>query len=279
MAKQQKSFGYYFRNMPLEKVWEGDFKLLAEQGMPTEWVEAFEKVCRMDMSSAQEICEFFSQGDDLVDAIYGEYRVYGKDDVFFFPLVDDASVPKDTEKVCARVGELRSKGSWWDSKEHACLVASLHDEEIMLRPEESVYLAAVHDIGKKYTAATKAKDELCFPEHATVSAFIAGHWLRNRRKKEAIPEKKQFRISDKEMVAIIYAHMFPKEVEDYRNKFWSELLAFLGGKSLVTSHTMDQIHVFSFCNKDAADFDEEKTCSFYEHLEKGGHLIYEHSYS
>lgn len=280
MDDPKKNFSSYFEGMKLGEAWSGDFDLLAKKGMPAEWIYDFKRICQMKMLTALDVHEFLDEEDCLVSTIYRGQEVYAKDGCFFYPFVDDEEIPDGIERVNAHIGWLNNASREESLQEHACLVASLYSERLMHTRRVSAYLAAIHDIGQKYTAATNAKGELCFRNHAAVSAFIAGHWLRNRR--EAVPGKDQFMACDKMLVALVYAHMLPKEDKYYEEKFWPEYADFIGMDNIKdTELHLEPIRVFSRqCDKSiTSETDEETEHKYRKHIRRGEKIIYECSRS
>ena len=223
---KKKNFASYFNGMTLQEAWEGDFDLLAKRGMPAKWIDALESICQKDMSTALEVYGFINEEDRLVATIYYQQELGGHDGSFFYPFVDDEEIPDGVEKVSDNIAYLTTESHQETIQQHACLVADSLRERDLFSRRVTAWLAAAHDIGKKYTAATNAEGELCFRNHAIVAAFIAGHWLRHRR--ETVSEDQQFFLSDKGMVATIYAHALPEEVDGYEEALASELSEFLG---------------------------------------------------
>lgn len=140
--------------------------------------------------SWSELLAFLTEPDLLTATLY-----QNEGDEILIP-----SLYGDIFRRCA-IGEQYSRHHRENLAAHAATVY-IGLWEAALPTCETLALALLHDIGKKYCAALNRHGEVCFYGHAQLSALFAAHWL---------PDDFPHRWAD---VAAIYYHMHPK-VEDW----------------------------------------------------------------
>ena len=263
-----KTLTPYFRNLPLSEAWTGDFGLISMYGMPPGQLECLKEICENTPAS---FYDFLTDKDPLFRSIYSEGTFVGQEEQFVFPFITGKKIPEDIKEIVGPIGTQTSKYHQETLLQHVDLVAAnLVDAGI--DEALAVKLAVLHDVGKKYTSATNAVGGVCYYGHAEISAFIAGHWLR-----EIYDEK-----SAKEIVAVIYGHMFPftswnvskhwktGEPVNYRQDFYEgQLLRYCDGDTAFVNHIMLLIDIFSKCDEGVA----EMTPAILEKIARGHALI------
>lgn len=251
----------YFKTMTLEQTWDlarnGDYSYFEEQGMPAEQIKALKEVCCLKTNAGTAL-DFLELEDSLTRNIYGDGTVENGESVYAFPFVEGKVIPDNIKEVRGPIGTQTSKWHQETLVQHALLVtANLYNTGKFSRSEATT-LGIMHDIGKKYTAATNKRGEVCFYGHAIVGAFIFA---------------KMFDYLDpmiaKPLFAIIYSHMFPKvewtETEDWytkqpvdnRAKSRRELLKFFDGNEKVVDAMMEKIDLFAKCDQGVTKFDSD----------------------
>lgn len=216
----------FFKGMTLREAWEGDYGPLFD--MPPEQMKLFKNICEKAPEHPAEAYLFLGKVDPLFKFIYEE----GACDVsegrqFVYPFAEGMAIPDHIRKVVGPIGAQTSDYHHENLMDHVAIVAA-NLASAGIDEQTAVLLAVLHDVGKKYTAATDKTGGLCFNEHATVSAFIAGYWLRSHLEP----------IYNKYLVAVIYGHLLPytrwgvnggrktgREAE-YRQAFFRKLIQF-----------------------------------------------------
>ena len=234
----------FFKGVSLSQIWRGDFRPLAENGMPEEQVNALRQVCE---NAPKSVYEFLVDADDpLFRNIYGDglIDIDGRT-IFSYPLVKMKKMPADMKPATGPIGTQTSKYHQEDILQHVALVA-LNLVNNGVSEELAKKLALLHDVGKKYTSATNKIGEICFYGHAEVSAFIVAQWL---KKDESIDE-----LTAKKIVAVTYGHMFA--FLGYPEGFQTELAILLGDDD-VAAETIDLIEKFSGCDEGVTEFTDE----------------------
>ena len=110
---------------------------------------------------------FLGEPDVLTDAIYGKPDEHGN---ILYPF----AIENHPGRVKEHVGPIGDQYGRWHLEtlqEHVAMVAARLLES-GLSATESATLAVLHDIGKKYTAGTNSRGEMCFYGHAVMSAII-----------------------------------------------------------------------------------------------------------
>ena len=264
----------YFGKMSLAQSWEGDYDLLAQAGMPTKQLGFLRDICEDVPTEPATVYNFLVEDDSLFRSIYGSGRFCGSCHEFFvYPFVVGKKIPEDIEEVCGPIGIQTSKWHKETIQQHVGLVAAnLVDAGIS--EDLAVTLSVLHDIGKKYTTATNKVGAICAYNHGKVSAFIAGHWLRQIYS----------RWMAKEIVATIYGHMLPHdtwnvtthwktgEPVDYRRDFYEgELLSYCDNDKAFADRIMSLIDIFSECDRGVSEFNP----IILERITRGQELICE----
>jgi len=134
-------------------------------------------ICENRPADLEEIYHFLDQPDALFNDIYQEREV--RDSVFFYtyPFIHGAAIPDNIEEVIAPIGTQTSKYHHENLRDHVALVAA-NLVDAGLSSTLAVQLAVLHDVGKKYTAATNKVGDICYYNQEAVSALIAKYWLR-----------------------------------------------------------------------------------------------------
>lgn len=267
----------YFKDMSLSDAVGAKYETLCNLGMPARLLQELHGICKMSLG-AVGVYQFLHIEDDLFTTIYGEGEI-GNDGVkrFVFPFVKGKQIPDGIKEVCGPIGTQTSKWHQENLQQHAALVAA-NAVDAGMHPTMAVALAVLHDIGKKYTAATNKFGGVCFYGHAKVSAFIAAHWLTNWM----YPLNQEM---VRDITLVIYAHMFPHdtwpttkhwktgEPVDYRGDFYKELLDYFGGNKVEADHIMELIDTFEKC--DIGVEDEVFSAETKEKIKRGEKLILE----
>lgn len=122
----------------------------------------------------KEIFDFIDKPDELTDVIYGKPDNQG---IITFPFaVEEAE--SGVVECRGKLGDQTSRYNKENMKQHTAMVAGKLFERLDC-PRMAACYAVLHDCGKKYTCGTNSKGDLCFYGHATVSAYLAGAWMRN----------------------------------------------------------------------------------------------------
>ena len=253
----------FFNNMSLSDAASAKFETLCDLGMPAKLLQGLHEICSMSLDAVGAY-QFLHAEDNLFTTIYGEGEV-GSDGAkrFVFPFVKGKQIPAGISAVSGPIGTQTSKWHQENLQQHAALVAA-NAVDAGIDPTMAVALAVLHDIGKKYTAATNKFGGVCFYGHAKVSAFIVAHWLKNWTH----PLSSEM---VRDITLVVYAHMFPHdtwnvtthwktgEPVDYRGDFYRELQDYLGGDKAEASHIMALIDIFEKCDVGVEDavFSEE----------------------
>lgn len=247
--------------LTLDKAWAGDyFSLPNYEKMTGEQLNMLNQICGNYPGNISAVYDFLSEEDELFRNIYSESFSVGGEEHFVYPFVEQQAIPDD---VVERVGPIGLQTSMYHQeslREHVALVAANLVDAGVDR-QMAAYLAVLHDVGKKYTAATNKKGEISFFNHAPLSAFITGRWLRSVDEPMA-----------KTLVAVIYAHTrahFWKKKPDDRQKYFGELLAFYGGDEQCAEKAMSLIEKLNVCDEGVTEF----TPKFWEKVERGESLI------
>lgn len=250
-----KTLTPFFRSLSLAEAWNGDFDLLSAAGMSSEQLKCFMEICKNTPTSTRDIYDFLIGKDPLFRSIYGKGNFIDQEEQFVFPFIVGKKIPEDIMEVVGPIGTQTSKYHQETLQQHVELVmANLVDAGV----DESLAakLAVLHDVGKKYTSATNAVGGVCFYNHAEISAFIAGHWLRKSCDKGLA----------KEIVAIIYGHMLPftswnvekhwktgKPV-NYRQDFYEQLLCYTDNDTTVADRITSNIDTLAKCDEGVSEF-------------------------
>lgn len=253
----------FFNHMSLQDAVDAKYETLCNLGMPAKLLQDFHDVCSMSMDTV-DAYQFLHAEDNLFADIYDSGEI-GDDGVkrFVFPFVKGKQIPEGIKEVCGPVGTQTSKWHQENLQQHAALVAA-NAVDAGINPTMAVALAVLHDIGKKYTAATNKFGGVCFYGHAKVSAFIVAHWLKNWTH----PLSSEM---VRDITLVVYAHMFPHdtwnvtthwktgEPVDYRGDFYRELQEYLGGDKAEANRIMALIDIFEKCDVGVEDavFSEE----------------------
>ena len=234
----------YFNEMSLQDACDAKFETLLKLGMPADLLRDLHGICNMSLG-ARGVYQYLHIEDELFTRIYGEGEI-GRDGVkrFVYPFVVGQQIPDGVVEVCGPIGTQTSKWHYETLQQHAALVAANACDE-GLHPKMAVALAVLHDIGKKYTAATNKYGGVCFHGHAKVSAFIAAHWLSHWM----YPMDWE---TMRNVVAVTYAHMLPhdtwKDNDQARGEFYRELVAFCDGNKDDAADLMSLIATFEKCD-------------------------------
>ncbi|MBQ9180912.1 HD domain-containing protein [Candidatus Saccharibacteria bacterium] len=257
---KNKTLTPYFKGATLMSCWNGSITDLVRPGIPEQVPCLLQEICTRVPDSIADAYEFLSSLDLLVQYIYGDGAEQDVDDELFltFPFIDGAEIPDDVEMVRGYIGTQVSKYHAETLHQHVALVAANlvnHGVDEKL----AALLAVFHDVGKKYTGATNKVGEMCFYGHAELSAFIAGHWLR---------EMRSYQVA-RRLTAVIYGHMLPLTAWNKGKTPWSEftgpqlkkmfreeLETLLGAKREVDM-VMRLIDTFSKCDEGLRLFHEE----------------------
>jgi len=192
-----RTLSKYFRNLSLEDCWYASFDDLSKAGMPDDQLAQLKAVCSNPKLAPQDAYLFLAHRDPLVEGMYEHEPTDEHNDTYRFPFID-AAIPDDITEVVDRFGTQKSKYHSETLLQHVSIVAAgLIDEGVP--KDRAIKLALYHDLGKKYTCATNKIGEICFYNHAQISAFILSHWF----------EKEDDEDEAKIIVAAIYAHMYP----------------------------------------------------------------------
>ena len=267
---ENKTLTPYFKNLPLAAAWEGDFGLLSMNGMPPGQLKHLMDICKNVPENAKAIYDFLVEKDPLFRDIYGDGTLINQEEQFVFPFITGKQIPEDIKEVTGPIGTQTSKYHQETLQQHVELVvAYLVDNEV--DEELAIQLAVLHDVGKKYASATNNVGGICCYNHAEISAFIAGHWLR-----ASLDEK-----SAKEIVAVIYAHMLPitswntkkhwrtGEPVDYAQDFYGQLLRYCENDKVSADRIFFLICRFAVCDNGVTEF----TPAILEYIAKGHALF------
>ena len=265
---------YFFKGMKLEQAWQGDFDFLANTGMPLEQLQQLQVVCENAPTDAADIYRFLADKDFLFRSIYKKEKNVSREEQFVFPFIKGKTIPDGIKEVVGPIGTQTSKYHHETLQQHAAVVAA-NLVDVGIEKALAVKLALLHDIGKKYTSATNKIGEVCFYEHAPVSAFIAGYWLRQWPISKRLAKK---------IVAVIYSHTFPYaswnitkhwktgEPVDYRRDFYKrQLIGYCSGNTAMADYIMSLIDTFAKCDEGILEFNSV----FAEKFIRGYGLIHE----
>ncbi len=194
-----RTLSKYFRNLSLEDCWAANFNDLINAGMPDDQIAQLKAVCSNPKLAPQDAYLFLAHRDPLVEGMYEHVPTDEHNDVYKYPFIN-AAIPDGVTEVVDRFGTQKSKYHSETLLQHVAIVAAGLVEEGVSK-DRALKLALLHDLGKKYTCATNKVGEICFYNHAQVSAFIASHWLDTGR----YEDEDEVKI----IVAAIYAHMYP----------------------------------------------------------------------
>lgn len=198
----------FFGRMTLKQAWENDDSPLIAAGMTKQEKEILDDtVDEITSSSLAEIYGSIEEQDTLFNSIYG---LMDKNCKITYPFVLSIKrLPEGIQPVHDEIGVQTSKYHKETLRQHLCIVAKNLIQGNEVGSKIAAILAVLHDIGKKYTAATNKIGEICFYNHATVSAYLAANWL-----KLALPEDEA-----KVTLAAIYGHMEMNEkvIEEFKN--------------------------------------------------------------
>ena len=247
--------------LTLRKTWEGECLLLPKSETLTgEQLNVLNQICGNYPGNASAVYDFLSEKDELFRNIYSESFSVGGEEYFIYPFVEQQVIPDDVVERAGPIGLQTSMYHRESLQEHATLVAANLVDAGVDR-QTAAYLAVLHDVGKKYTAATNKKGEISFFNHAPLSAFITGRWLRSVDERMA-----------KLLVAVIYAHFrahFWKKKPDDRQKYFGELLAFYDGDEQCAEEVMSLIEKLNVCDEGVTEF----TPKFWKKTESGEGII------
>ena len=246
----------YLNGMSLEKAWRGDFAQLTEKGMPEWQCQLLRQICENAPADSKAAYDFLAEEDPLFHSIYGDGVVNGEK-TFVFPLIKAAN-PDKVSCVIGPIGTQTSKYHQETVQQHVCMVAA-NLVDAGFDKDLAVKLAVLHDVGKKYTAATNKVGGVCFYAHAELSAFIAGHWLR-QTEDEA---------SAKEIMAIIHGHMNPKTMPAFLDMDYPRKLLAFFGDPIISAWATGRIEAFSECDEGVTEFNQ----GIYEKIARGEALI------
>lgn len=251
---ENKTLSPYFKNLPLAEAWEGDFGLLSMNGMPPGQLRLLMDICRNVPADTKAIYDFLIEKDPLFRDIYGNGTFINQEEQFVFPFVS-GEIPEGIKEVTGPIWTQTSIYHQETLLQHVELVAAhLIDEGV--DEELAVLLAVLHDVGKKYTSATNKVGGVCYYNHAELSAFIAGHWLRASLDKKLA----------KEIVAVIYAHMLPKiswnvekhwktgEPVNFAQDFYGQLLRYCENDEVSADRIFSLIRQFALCDNGVTEF-------------------------
>ena len=176
------------------------------------------------------------------------------------------------KKLSPPIGTQTSKYHHENLRDHVALVAA-NLVDAGLSSTLAVQLAVLHDVGKKYTAATNKVGDICYYNHEAVSALIAKYWLRGTASKSTI----------KQIVAVIYAHLLPLTTWNrtvhwktglpcnFRQDFEHELESFYDGNQVDVKRTMELIDTLTKCDEGIL----EMTPEYAQKIARGRELIHE----
>ena len=265
-----KTLTKYFSKISLQKLW--DANLDDFENIPETQRLMLLAICENRPANLEEIYHFLDQPDMLFNDIYQEREV--RDSVFFYtyPFIHGAAIPDDIEEVVAPIGTQTSKYHHENLRDHVALVAA-NLVDAGLSGTLAVQLAVLHDMGKKYTAATNKVGDICYYNHEAISALIAKYWLRGTASQSTI----------KQIVAVIYAHLLPLTTWNrtvhwktglpcnFRQDFEHELESFYDGNQVDVKRTMELIDTLTKCDEGIL----EMTPEYAQKIARGRELIHE----
>lgn len=265
-----KTLTKYFSKISLQKLW--DASLDDFENIPETQRLMLLAICENRPANLEEIYHFLDQPDALFNDIYQEREV--RDSVLFYtyPFIHGAAIPDDIEEVVAPIGTQTSKYHHENLRDHVALVAA-NLVDAGLSGTLAVQLAVLHDVGKKYTAATNKVGDICYYNHEAVSALIAKYWLRGTASQSTI----------KQIVTVIYAHLLPLTTWNrtvhwktglpcnFRQDFEHELESFYDGNQVDVKRTMELIDTLTKCDEGIL----EMTPEYAQKIARGRELIHE----
>ena len=265
-----KTLTKYFSKISLQKLW--DASLDDFENIPETQRLMLLAICENRPANLEEIYHFLDQPDALFNDIYQEREV--RDSVFFYtyPFIHSAAIPDNIEEVIAPIGTQTSKYHHENLRDHVALVAA-NLVDAGLSSTLAVQLAVLHDVGKKYTAATNKVGDICYYNHEAVSALIAKYWLRGTASQTTV----------KYIVATIYAHMLPYTdwqratdfktglPRDFRHEFELQLKDFYDGHHGDIQRTMELIDLLAKCDEGILEMRPE----YAQKIARGRELIHE----
>lgn len=259
----------YFQKTSLQEIWNADYDF---RNIPENQRSMLLTICEnRPGDDLEEIYRFLSEEDELFRDIYQEREV--RDSVFFYtyPFIQ-GTIPDNIEEVVAPIGTQTSKYHRESLDDHVALVAS-NLLDAGLSSALATQLAVLHDVGKKYTAATNKVGDICFYNHEALSSLIVKYWLRGTANQAAL----------KQLVAVIYAHLQPKTMwnrtihwrtglpHDFRRDFELELEKYYSGNRNDIQQTMELIDLLAECNQGIINMTPE----YAQKIARGRELIHE----
>lgn len=191
-----KNISKFFKNLTLVDCVNGNYSALTKAGMPEEQIGRLRIICKIPKLDHKKAYCFLVEEDLLTSELYSPAESEDGSPFYKYGFID-AAIPDNIKEVIGPLGIQTSKYHTEDLLQHVAIVATdLVDSGIPR--ERAIKLALFHDIGKKYTCATNKVGEICFYNHAQVSAFILSQWLRDEDRDES-----------RKIIATIYAHMYP----------------------------------------------------------------------
>lgn len=265
-----KTLTKYFGKTSLMRIWHANIDDFTE--IPEDQRLKLYAICENRPDNLEEVHNFFDLPDLLFRSIYDEVGTENGEKLYLYPFIQGAAIPDHIEEVVGPIGTQTSKYHQESLKDHIALVAkNLVDNG--LSGTLAVQLAVMHDLGKKYTSATNKVGQICFYNHAAISALIAKYWLRGTASKSTI----------KQIVAVIYAHLLPLTTWNrtvhwktglpcnFRQDFEHELESFYDGNQVDVKRTMELIDTLTKCDEGIL----EMTPEYAQKIARGRELIHE----
>ncbi len=219
----------------------------------------FEGQVKRTFEDIEEMYKYLDTPDKLTDTLYGNYIKWK----YTFPFAkepDDISI----KEYRGYLGDQYSKWHKESVKHHAAIV-TVNLIEAGELPRCAVLLGVIHDAGKKYTCATNKAGELCFYNHALVSAYIGLWWAWNFLAEE---ERKPF-------LAVIYGHDLPwqrwQKHPEEKERYQNELIEFLDQEAATRAIAL--IEKLSECDEGCEDENYIKDPLIYQKVIRGLKVI------
>lgn len=265
-----KTLTKYFGKTSLMRIWHSGIEDFTE--IPEDQRLKLHAICEIRPDNLEEAYNFFGLPDLLFRSIYDEVGTENGEKLYLYPFIQGAAIPDHIEEVVGPIGTQTSKYHQESLKDHIALVAkNLFDAG--LSGTLATQLAVMHDLGKKYTSATNKVGQVCFYNHAAISALIAKYWLRGTNSQTTV----------KYIVATIYAHMLPYTdwqratdfrtglPRDFRHEFELQLKDFYDGHPGDIQRTMELIDLLAKCDEGIL----KMTPEYAQKIARGRELIHE----
>ena len=265
-----KTLTKYFGKTSLMRIWHSGIEDFTE--IPEDQRLKLHAICEIRPDNLEEAYNFFGLPDLLFRSIYDEVGTENGEKLYLYPFIQGAAIPDHIEEVVGPIGTQTSKYHQESLKDHIALVAkNLFDAG--LSGTLATQLAVMHDLGKKYTSATNKVGQVCFYNHAAISALIAKYWLRGTASQTTV----------KYIVATIYAHMLPYTdwqrttdfrtglPRDFRHEFELQLKDFYDGHPGDIQRTMELIDLLAKCDEGI----QEITPEYEQKIASGREIIHQ----